>query len=173
MPKKKKEEEEESEEDLEELLKELDSNIDENRFIEILNLSKKSTAPVLEEITGAQAPSPVFFRTKGEAEEERDEISYEPKGYNAGEERKYEVNGIATTQQEVRRIDFQTVGTDIRNPHLTEISPSQQWFQKTKSSDDYQANIKPERISEAKPFDKPASESDRLSEAKHKKYEVR
>lgn len=183
MPKKAKEKEteevleeelenEDSKEKLEELIENLQTNIPESGLN--IPISSKST-PVLEEITEKQLQTPVFFRTEGreKKEDEEDSVKYKTSS-NYGEETsdtKYDKNNkINGLVHEAERIDFQSVGTDIRNPNLKQVEFIRQEFTSNKKEDYV---VAPGRFESTDPFGKPQTELGRISEEKTKKYEVK
>lgn len=169
-------EEDLTEEELEDLIRDLQRDAPSQPNFRI---SLKSTAPVLEEIAGDQAPAPIFVRTAGREEKEggKDSIEYGPSA-NYGEETsdtKYNNNGRQTNSaiQDTGRIDFATAGTNIRDPHarIGSAKFSQFGVQNNKNPTEYFAA--PERLEQTDPFKKPGSSFGELKEEKTKKYEVR
>ena len=166
---------------LEESMKELEEDIDENKFVEFLQPSTKPTSTVLEKVQ--DAPQQIIrleqdvsgVSSSEEVEEKKLDYSTNSSGANydlRNEETEnqgtgYQPNEIAG---QPGRIDMENVGRDLR-PAIRGVSPVNQEFQTTKN-EEYVTQPKQLEKPSNSPHEQRKTEAQEL-ESRMKKYEIR
>ena len=166
---------------LEESMEEVEEGLDEDKFVEFLQSSTRSTAPVLEKV--ADAPQQVIrleqdvsgVSSSEDVEEKKLDYSINSSKSNY-DLRNEETENQGTNYQlseiagQPGRIDMENVGRDLR-PAIRGVSPVNQEFQTTKS-EEYVAQPRQLEKPSNSPHEQRKTEAQEL-ESRMKKYEIR
>ena len=181
ISKKKVEELKEDKSGSEESMEEVEEGLDEDKFVEFLQSSTRSTAPVLEKV--ADAPQQVIrleqdvsgVSSSEDVEEKKLDYSINSSKSNY-DLRNEETENQGTNYQlseiagQPGRIDMENVGKDL-HPAIREATPINPEFQRTESAEYVEAPRQLKRTTSS-PLEQRKTEAQEL-ESRMKKYEIR